>query len=151
MGYKRRKITHNVASLFTVLKENLERDREVLFAYIFGSYGRGKPSPLSDVDIAVYLGDDCDFFSKKLHLVGNVSEILKTDEVDIVILNELPLSLIHSVLKTGKLLFCKDERKRVEFEARANTLYCDAEPLRKKVSEALIKRIKEGRYGMAVS
>ncbi len=147
MGYKRRKITHNVASFFTVLKKSLEGDREVLFAYIFGSYGRGKPSPLSDVDIAVYLDDDSDLFSKKLELMGNASEILKTDEVDIVILNESPLSLAHSVLKTGKLLFCKYEKKRVEFETRANILYCDAEPLRKTASESLIKRIKEGRYG----
>lgn len=42
---KHRRITHNMYSLLPDLKAGLEAQEEVLFAYLFGSYGRGRPGP----------------------------------------------------------------------------------------------------------
>ena len=39
----------------TGVKKYLKTREDVLFAYLFGSLSKGMPSPLSDVDIAVFL------------------------------------------------------------------------------------------------
>ncbi|MBS7638719.1 nucleotidyltransferase domain-containing protein, partial [Candidatus Bathyarchaeota archaeon] len=39
------------------MKRALEEDEDVLLAYLFGSRVRGKPSPMSDYDLAVLLKD----------------------------------------------------------------------------------------------
>jgi hypothetical protein len=50
-------IRHDIKPLFTTLSGKLEEDGSILFAYIFGSYGRGTPGPLGDVDLALYLDE----------------------------------------------------------------------------------------------
>ncbi len=99
---KKTPILHNVRNLFPLLKEKLEKEKDIIFAYIFGSYGRDNIGPLSDVDIAVYLTDSDDFFQRKIELNLLITEILKTHEVDIVIMNDAPLELAFNVLKTMK-------------------------------------------------
>ncbi len=41
-------------TLFDKLKKALEKDENVIFAYVFGSYVNGIPTSQSDVDVAVY-------------------------------------------------------------------------------------------------
>lgn len=147
---RRKKIQHPIEPRLFLLKEKLQEQPRLLFGYLFGSYGKGKPGPLSDVDIAVFLDKtvgEQDFFEEKLNLVGIANEVLGTDEVDLVILNEAPLSLQFQVLKTGKLLFSKDEKARIDFETKTIDYYLDAEPLRRRGWEAMMKRIKEGKFG----
>ncbi len=141
-------IKHNIYPLLFDLKEVLLKDDEIIFGYIFGSYGMNKSSPLSDVDIAFYVSPGKDAFEKKLAMMEEITSILKTDEVDIVILNEAPLVLCYQVLKTGRLLFSKDERLRLDFVNKVYNLYCDTEPLRKYAEANLLKRIKENKIGI---
>ena len=146
---KNKKITHKIDTLFPLLKESLRQEKDIIFAYIFGSYSIGKVSPLSDIDIAVYLGKVKlkEIFERKQELNNLVASILKTDEIDLIILNEAPLPLIHQVLKTGCLLFSKDEKERIAFAVRAQKFYLDAEPLRKIAWSALKRRLKDGKFG----
>lgn len=141
-------VKHNIYPLLYNLKEVLLKDGEIIFGYVFGSYGMGRPSPLSDVDIAFYVLSGKDGFEKKLALMEEITSILKTDEVDIVILNKAPLVLCYQVLKTGRLLFSKDERLRLDFINKVYNIYCDTEPLRKSAEANLLKRIKENRIGV---
>lgn len=144
---KYKPIKHDVTELLPKLKEELQKDKDILFCYIFGSYGKGKITPLSDVDVAVYLINVKDYFDKKLTLLGKINDILKTDEVDLVILNEAPLTLIHQILKTKKILFSKDELSRISFEVKSQMFYFDAAPLRRRAVERLKRRIEEKKYG----
>jgi hypothetical protein len=145
---KHKKITHDVRRLFPALKSALEKEELLVFGYIFGSYGKYRISLLSDVDIAVYMDDRIeDRFNKRLDLINVVTNILKTDEVDLVVLNDAPLSMVFQVLKTKRLLFSKDETRRIEFEVRTIKTYLDTEILRKRAWEAMKRRIEEGRYG----
>ncbi|MGB9720787.1 MAG: type VII toxin-antitoxin system MntA family adenylyltransferase antitoxin [bacterium] len=145
---KNRIIKHNIFPLISDLKEALLKDSELIFGYVFGSYGINRSSPLSDVDLAFYVLPDKDGFEKKLALMAEITSILKTDEVDIVILNKAPLAICYQVLKTGRLLFSKDERLRLKFVNRVFNIYCDTEPLRKSAEANLLKRIKENRIGI---
>ncbi|MEO0096226.1 MAG: nucleotidyltransferase domain-containing protein [candidate division WOR-3 bacterium] len=145
---KKRVIKHDIHSLISDLKEALYTDAEIIFAYIFGSYGIGKPTFLSDIDIACYLLTNREQFTKKLALIEVITSALKTDEVDLVFLNNAPIVLCYQVLKTGKLLFSKDERLRLNFIKNVYDFYCDAEPLRVSAEANLIKRIKENQIGI---
>ncbi len=145
---KKTKIKYNIYPLLADLKKVLLADDEIIFSYVFGSYGMNKSTPLSDVDIAFYILPGRDTFEKKKVLLEEITSILKTDEVDIVILNEAPLVLCYQVLKTGRLLFSKDERVRLNFVNRVYNIYCDTEPLRKSAVANLLKRIKENRIGI---
>jgi hypothetical protein len=145
---RHKKITHEVKPLFPALKSALEKEEALIFGYIFGSYAKDRISLLSDVDIAVYMDDKIkDRFDKRLDLIDMITRILKTDEVDLIVLNDAPLSMVFQVLKTKKLLFSKDDAKRIEFEVRAIKNYLDTEILRKRAWEAMKRRIEEERYG----
>ena len=133
--------------LFPKLKDKLSFDNSILFAYVFGSYGKSRPGPLSDVDIGVFLKETENHWEKRLQLIEKITSVLKTDEIDLVILNEAPLSLRFEVIKTGKVLFSRDEDKRIDFEAMTYDFYCDTEQLRRFHQNAVLKRLREGRFG----
>ncbi|MCP2520369.1 nucleotidyltransferase domain-containing protein [Candidatus Aminicenantes bacterium AC-335-B20] len=144
---KRKKITQDINPLLSELKNKLEKEKDIVFAYIFGSYGKGKISPLSDIDIGIYIEPQNKIWDRKLELLTLISEVLKTDEIDLVILNEATPFLIYSVLNTGKLLFSKDEIKRISFLVKKLKEFLDFGYHRLKMWEGMKKRIKEGRFG----
>jgi len=141
-----------VTEYIPLLIQRLKQDDDVIATYLFGSYAEGKQTPVSDVDLAVLFDQNFPrkfFFEKKLDLLFTATSILKTDAVDLVILNEAPPALSYQVLKKGKLLFEKPETKaqRVNFQVRVYDRYFDFKPVETVVREGLIKRIKEGRFG----
>lgn len=83
------------------LREAFKQDDNVLLAYLFGSRVRGKPSRVSDYDIAVLLKDN------SLESIGRVlftaSEALKVNEdyVDLMDLARAPMTLKARVLAEG--------------------------------------------------
>lgn len=105
-----------------LLSEELSKEKDILFAYIFGSQATGKTHVESDIDLAVYLEPFPEnTFERRLELIDKISQITGFNKIDLVILNEAPLLLIHSVMQTGKLLFCKDPGKRIRFMAKKLT------------------------------
>jgi len=120
--------------LDTSLKQKLAAilgGRNVVFAYLFGSQARGQIGPLSDIDIAVCFDEALthdDRFDLRLGVLGELTDLLKTDSVDVVVLNDAPPLLAHRILKEGVLLFSRDDRGRLEFETNAVLKYLDWEP-----------------------
>lgn len=76
--------------------------------YFFGSQARGDAGPMSDYDFAFYL-DEQDKNARhelKLNLIGELNSILKTDAIDLVILNDLDKpEMKYDIIKDGKLLY----------------------------------------------
>ena len=95
----------------------LQSHEEVLFAYLFGSLAKGKPGPLSDIDIAVYLSTEHDLPERKLEILGRLNDILETDEVDLVVLNLAPLTLAIRILKNKQVIADKDPFFRHRYES----------------------------------
>jgi predicted nucleotidyltransferase len=109
-----------------LVREALTGDRSVVFAYLFGGYGRrGRAGPLSDVDIAVYLDPTVDAINAKLDLIGKVSEALDSDEIDLVILNTAPLSLAGRVQHGGQILVDKNPETRHVYESLIRRQFAD--------------------------
>ncbi|MCS7279268.1 MAG: nucleotidyltransferase domain-containing protein [Thermodesulfobacteriaceae bacterium] len=133
----------------TVLAEALEKQEDIVFAYLFGSFAKEKTHSQSDLDIAVYLKGDFkkDFKERKLELIGLILEITRANQIDLLILNETSPLVIHSVLKTGKLLFSKDEEERIGFIVKNLNEYLDLYFQLKICWSAMRKRIKENHFG----
>ncbi|UCH80627.1 MAG: nucleotidyltransferase domain-containing protein [Nitrospiraceae bacterium] len=100
---------------------------EIKLAYLFGSQADGDPGALSDFDFAFYV-DEKD--SKTLHdlkfiLMNEISRTLKTDRVDILMLNltDSP-ELKYKIIKDGRLLY-SEEPFRVLIEPRILNEYFD--------------------------
>ncbi|WP_232841567.1 type VII toxin-antitoxin system MntA family adenylyltransferase antitoxin [Caldicellulosiruptor acetigenus] len=112
-----------------ILKEYFEKEDNVIFAYLFGSYAKGKERENSDVDIAVYVNEEIAKDSKKvldfqIKHMSNISDILKK-EVDLVILNHASPLLRHEVISEGILLVEKDHNKLVNFKKMSFYYYQD--------------------------
>jgi predicted nucleotidyltransferase len=100
---------------------------EIKLVYFFGSKAKNESGPLSDYDLAFYL-DERDrkrIFEIKFRLQDEISRLLKTDKVDIIMLNitESP-ELKYNIIKEGKLIYEK-EPFRIIIEPKILNEYFD--------------------------
>jgi len=122
-------------ALLLKIKKAINKKKEIFFAYLFGSQVEGKVGKLSDIDIAVYLDPKISEekrFDLKLKILEELAKNLKTENIDLVILNDAPPLLAHRILKEGVLIFSKDEKERISYEVRAVLEYLDFKPLLEK-------------------
>jgi hypothetical protein len=115
-------------SQYKGLMENLaQKMPQIVLAYLFGSTASGDRGPLSDYDFAVYL-DEADpkkRFDIKLQLMGEISAALKSDKVDVVLINDTDnINLKYAIISEGKLLYEKEPYKTV-VESRIMNEYFD--------------------------
>jgi len=84
-----------------VIKEFLERDENVLLAYLFGSTARGTRQPISDVDIAVLLRDNS--LERQADILWRTAKAFHVpeDKIDIVDLSRADLHLKYNILREG--------------------------------------------------
>ena len=119
------RLPQNIEENLPKAEAYLKSRPEVNFAYLFGSLAKGKPLPLSDVDIAVYLSKSLDVLEKKLEILGELVDILETDETDLVILNEAPLALRMKILENKKLIVDNAPSLRHRYESLTMREYFD--------------------------
>jgi len=126
-------------------------DREgVLAASLIGSQARGSARPLSDVDVAIWHDPRLDAAEKlrlRLALTGAATRALRTNEVDVVLLNGASPLMRHRAIRDGRRLIERDREARVHLETRALLEYLDTAPLRAELAQGLRHRIEEGRFG----
>lgn len=105
-------------------------DPSIAAAWLFGSAARGTAQAGSDVDIAVLLSRDPAPTLDGLRLdLRDTLEGLVGRKVDLVVLNNAPVDLIHRVLRDGRLLVDRKPSVRVRFEVRARNKYFDLLPI----------------------
>jgi len=115
-----KKILQKLKSIFKLYSE-------IKLVYLFGSRSQGDIGPLSDYDFAFYLDeqDKKKIYKIKVELLNKISSILKTDKVDIVMLNTAKgPELKYNIIKSGKLIFEK-EPFRILVEPKILTEYFD--------------------------
>lgn len=100
---------------------------QIKLVYFFGSRALGKEGALSDYDFAVYL-DEQDIkkrFYVRLDLLDKLSRELKTDDIDLSILNDIQSpELKYSIIASGQLIY-KKEPYKVLIEPRILSEYFD--------------------------
>lgn len=120
-----KKLGPEVAERLHRLPQVFSEHPEVVIAYLFGSFAKGEVKPLSDIDIA-YLLDlhpSEDPLDKDLELQAVISRVLGTDEVDCYLLNKAPLPFQYEVIRTGKVIGCRDPSDRKRYEDGVKQAY----------------------------
>lgn len=120
---------------------------EVVFVCLFGSLAREQAYAGSDIDIAVMLDKDIpvtDYLDLRLKMIGDVMRRLNRNDVDLLILNEIPLALGYRVFRDGKLIFCRDTGTFIETKARTISLYLDFKLVIERHKRAILSRARKG-------
>jgi predicted nucleotidyltransferase len=130
---RHKKLPANIEDLIPKALTYLQSMPDILFAYLFGSFGRGKRFPLSDVDIAVYLKEPSDVQQKKMEILGALIDILETDEIDLVILNSASLPLRMRILENKKVVADREPFFRHRYESLTMREYFDFSILEKQI------------------
>lgn len=123
----------------------LKKEDFVLAAYLFGSQAKGAANKYSDVDIAVLFDVQLkpeEYTDKQIAIMNNISQALNR-EADVVILNSAPLFLKYYILKEGVKIYERQGRDERSFEAKAITEYFDFLPIKNRIENALLNKIKE--------
>ena len=107
---------------------------EVDEAYLFGSLVSGRMSRLSDIDVAVIVAHEKIQPQKfpygyKAKILADLMGLFKTNAVDLVLLNEASCLLRHRAIFRGKLVFSRDDAKRIAFQVRTLDDYNDLKKL----------------------
>ncbi len=85
-----------------MLLKKARKDSDVVAVILFGSHARVEAGSLSDIDICLVLRDESKSLEKRL-------EYMTDDNIDIQILQSMPLYIKIRVLKEGRVLLSKDE------------------------------------------
>lgn len=107
--------------IISKLKTFFEGEESIKMAFLFGSAAKGRQTLESDVDVAVWFGqeytlDDVD------KLQGKIMDLLHRDNVDLIVLNQARPTIAWAAMR-GKPLVIRDYRlylrKMLDFSAEA--------------------------------
>ena len=110
--------------------------KDIAFAYLFGSLAENRETHLSDVDIAVYLKEGR-FAHKRFEILGDLTDILKTDKLDLVILNTAPLCLKIKIIQARRILADNFPYIRHKFESAVMRTYFDFSKMQNRILEEM--------------
>lgn len=119
------KLPENIERLLPKAQAYLQSRSDITFGYLFGSLARGQSTPLSDVDIAVYLSEGEITIERKMEILGKLMELLETDEIDFVILNTAPLTLRMKILENKTVIVDNAPFLRYAYESVTMRKYFD--------------------------
>ncbi|MEA2066827.1 MAG: nucleotidyltransferase domain-containing protein [Thermotogota bacterium] len=129
--------TKNKKLVYELLKELLDEKKEVILAYIYGSFN--EKEIFGDIDIAVVVDPlPSNTLSYELDLSYEIESTLNIP-IDVKVINNAPVDFA-AVAISGTLLLSKNEEKRVDFEFRIMRDYLD-----RKSTINYIKNLKDGK------
>ncbi|MEK7122749.1 MAG: nucleotidyltransferase domain-containing protein [Patescibacteria group bacterium] len=109
------------------LKALFAAQPDVGLVYFFGSRARGEQGPMSDYDFALYLDEDDPRTRSERHckLIAEISHILQTDNIDVVLLNTIQEpELAYAIITEGELLHEREPHRAI-IEPRILNAYFD--------------------------
>lgn len=123
--------------------EVLERHREIIAAYLYGSTVKGYEGKGSDIDVGLLLREDFEMdVLYPARIAGEIREGCSLDqEVDVRILNMMPCRFLHQVIKEGEVILSTDDEKRVKFETSVVDKYMDLKPFYDQYDEKRRERL----------
>jgi predicted nucleotidyltransferase len=103
---------------------------------------------LSDIDIGVYLSSKLtkgERIEKRLELIGELSTLLRTDKIDLLIINDSSPVINFEVIRPNVPLFVRDKDLKVDVEQRIISRYLDRKYHEDFLNRELLKQIREKR------
>jgi predicted nucleotidyltransferase len=116
--------------IIRLIKEILNREENVVFAYLYGSFVEAGEF-FYDIDIAVYLTSNKDPHSVAVKLREQIADVFFqsgihgfiADNFDVKVINDAPYDFVINVLNDGLLIVDKDEGLRGSYIEHINMKY----------------------------
>lgn len=127
-----------------LFNEQIEEIKSILvpalspyFIILFGSTAVNRERKSSDIDLA-FLGSESKS-AYDLFMIGQKVASLLDREVDLIDLSQASTVMQMQIVHHGKILYCVNEKKRIEFEMKVYKMYAKLNEERK----VILDRIKE--------
>lgn len=111
--------------------EYIKNKDSIVAIYLFGSYCDGTYNEKSDIDLAVLYDGN---YELQKHLCDSVEvqEIFDNINIDYIDFREISLYFQFSILKKGKIVYCKDKEKLYNHISKVQHQYIEMSHSRKK-------------------
>jgi len=132
--------------MHALLRPFFEIERYVELAYLYGSTVEEKEGKLSDIDIGVYLTEKLnksDRFNLRLKLLSEISSLLKTDKIDLVIMNDTQIALNFEIIKANSPIFIRSREKKIDVEHKIMSKYLDRRYYDLRATEIFLSKVRE--------
>lgn len=132
--------------MHALLRNFFEIERYIEIAYLYGSTAEKKEGKLSDIDIGVYLAEKLnkkERFDLRLKLQTEISSLLKTDKVDLVIMNDTQIALNFEIIKANSPIFVRSREKKIELEHKIMSKYLDRRYYDLRATEIFLSKVRE--------
>ena len=121
-------------------------------AYALGmTAGKRVVGKYSDLDVALLLLDGIranEFFDYQVYFVSELSKTLEVNDIDVLILNQASLLQRARVVRNWGLLYQRDQKRRVVFEAKAVMDFLEFQKFDDLQSKALAERTRGERFAI---
>ncbi len=125
--------------IISSLREFFNSEHDVELVYLFGSVAEGKATATSDIDVGVYLSESLtktQRFQRRVELISRLTTFLKTNEVDLLIINDSSPVLRFEIIRPNVLVLSRDDDLKTDVEQYIMSRYLD-----RKYHEDLMNRI----------
>jgi len=121
--------------------------KDIVVVYLYGSFAKGTTHKKSDLDFGILFNPPIKTYYRLGEIINDLRDLGLSAEPDVrdVNLDQEPLYLRNVV--QGKLIFTRDQIKRIRFEVATMSSFRDTENLRSIQLYYMKKRLKEGTYG----
>jgi len=118
--------------------------------YLYGSVAEGNADKFSDFDFGILFDQGLSAkkrFDLRLELFGKIARCLGVDEdkIDVVDLQAVPLLLQFNAI-CGKIIYCRNEARRVIFETYVMSRYHDEHYYYDRYFLEVLEKIRRGCY-----
>jgi predicted nucleotidyltransferase len=138
------KLQDDVLERLSGLIQAIKQRSEVVALYSFGSVVKNDLKPLSDLDYAILLSGQLSKrqrFDEHLELIGIFNNVFRTDEIDLIILNDAPLRFCYVILKTGKLLYFRNKDDLIDLRDQVLKYYLDFKYFRESFDQVFLEGV----------
>ena len=132
------------------LIEYFNKKNEILTIYIFGSHGTTYENEMSDIDLGISFDNEMSLM-QVLTIAGEI-EMIISKEVDLLDFNKVNILLKYKIIKTGEIIFERDEIKTANLKEKVLKEYFDFGFKLKKMKEDFRESLRkeyvyDGWYG----
>lgn len=127
------------------IRDALADEEDGVLAYLHGNQVQDRTTERSDVDVGVLLDEPADGLDRAIELNAVLSRALEVpgERLDVTVLNDAPLRLVHQVVTKGEAVLVRDEARRVASEADAMDRYFDFKPMLERQARARRERFHD--------
>lgn len=122
---------------------NILKRLDIKILYVFGSSVTKTQNDKSDIDIGVVFGENSNpnYHISFIYLYKALTNEFRNKEIDIVFLNNAPLTLKFNVVIEGKIVYKDSTESENNFKERVIKEYIDFKPLLDQNEELILERI----------